>query len=146
MYLPKQFAPQPTPSPKAEVDGEFGGVSGEQPILIENQGIVEVKESNSDIPADGPQLDTTVLDDTVEGRRSQRQREDGPGNVEGVQDQKPIGVAYQPSEAPDSTPSIQDKSKEEKPMSRAERRKKIKEEILASGEGEGFKGYKRRQW
>jgi len=35
---------------------------------------------------------------------------------------------------------------EEKPLSRAERRKKIKEEILAAGEGEGFKGYKRRTW
>ncbi len=34
----------------------------------------------------------------------------------------------------------------EKPLSRAERRKKIKEEILASGEGESFKGYRRRMW
>jgi len=34
----------------------------------------------------------------------------------------------------------------EKPLSRAERRKKIKEQILAEGEGEGFKGYKRRMW
>jgi hypothetical protein len=37
-------------------------------------------------------------------------------------------------------------SPEEKPLSRAERRKKIKEEILATGEGEGFKGYRRRIW
>ena len=35
---------------------------------------------------------------------------------------------------------------EEKPLSRAERRKKIKEEILLAGEGEGFKGYRRRMW
>ena len=35
---------------------------------------------------------------------------------------------------------------EEKPLSRAERRKKIKEEILAAGEGEGYKGYRRRMW
>ncbi|TVY21514.1 hypothetical protein LARI1_G000500 [Lachnellula arida] len=34
----------------------------------------------------------------------------------------------------------------EKPLSRAERRKKIKDEILFAGEGEGFKGYKRRMW
>jgi len=34
----------------------------------------------------------------------------------------------------------------EKPLSRAERRKKIKEEILAAGEGESFKGYRRRMW
>jgi hypothetical protein len=35
---------------------------------------------------------------------------------------------------------------EEKPMGRAERRKKIKEEILAVGEGESYKGYRRRMW
>ncbi|KAG9231836.1 hypothetical protein BJ875DRAFT_545069 [Amylocarpus encephaloides] len=35
---------------------------------------------------------------------------------------------------------------EEKPMSRAERRKKIKEEILADGEGEEVQGYRRRMW
>lgn len=34
----------------------------------------------------------------------------------------------------------------EKPVSRAERRRKIKEQILAEGEGEGFKGYRRRTW
>ena len=35
---------------------------------------------------------------------------------------------------------------EEKPMSRAERRKKIKEQIMAEGQGETFKGYRRRMW
>jgi hypothetical protein len=34
----------------------------------------------------------------------------------------------------------------EKPISRAERRRRIKEQILAEGEGEGYKGYKRRMW
>jgi hypothetical protein len=34
----------------------------------------------------------------------------------------------------------------EKPISRAERRRRIKEQILAEGEGEGFRGYKRRMW
>ncbi|QSZ37087.1 hypothetical protein DSL72_009179 [Monilinia vaccinii-corymbosi] len=32
----------------------------------------------------------------------------------------------------------------EKPMSRAERRRKIKEDLITSGEGETFKGYRRR--
>lgn len=36
--------------------------------------------------------------------------------------------------------------KADKPLSRAARRKKIKEEILEAGDGEGFKGYKRRKW
>ena len=34
----------------------------------------------------------------------------------------------------------------EKPVSRAERRRKIKEQILYEGEGESFKGYRRRMW
>ncbi|KAG4437696.1 hypothetical protein IFR05_006820 [Cadophora sp. M221] len=42
---------------------------------------------------------------------------------------------------------IKTKSKpEEKPMSRAERRKKIKEQIMAEGQGETFQGYRRRMW
>lgn len=32
------------------------------------------------------------------------------------------------------------------PLSRAERRRKIKEQILYEGEGESFKGYRRRMW
>lgn len=39
-----------------------------------------------------------------------------------------------------------EEKKEEKRLSAAARRKKIKEEILAAGEGEGFKGYRRRMW
>jgi hypothetical protein len=35
---------------------------------------------------------------------------------------------------------------DEKPLSRAERRKKLKEEIIASGQGETFTGYRRRMW
>ncbi|KAF4628451.1 hypothetical protein G7Y89_g9700 [Cudoniella acicularis] len=35
---------------------------------------------------------------------------------------------------------------EEKPLSRAERRKKIKEEIMAAGDGESVTGYRRRMW
>ena len=35
---------------------------------------------------------------------------------------------------------------ETKPLSRAERRNKIKAEIMAGSEEEGFKGYRRRMW
>ncbi|KAH7312001.1 hypothetical protein BKA65DRAFT_542888 [Rhexocercosporidium sp. MPI-PUGE-AT-0058] len=38
------------------------------------------------------------------------------------------------------------KPEEKKPMSGAERRKKIKEQIMAEGQGETFKGYRRRMW
>ncbi|KUJ09228.1 uncharacterized protein LY89DRAFT_628256 [Mollisia scopiformis] len=36
--------------------------------------------------------------------------------------------------------------KQEEKLSRAERRRRIKEQILADGEGESFKGYRRRMW
>ncbi|KAF8859821.1 hypothetical protein BDZ45DRAFT_724973 [Acephala macrosclerotiorum] len=36
--------------------------------------------------------------------------------------------------------------KQEQKLSRAERRRRIKEQILADGEGESFKGYRRRMW
>lgn len=39
-----------------------------------------------------------------------------------------------------------DNEAESKPLSAAARRKKIKEEVLAAGEGEGYKGYRRRMW
>lgn len=45
-----------------------------------------------------------------------------------------------------SAKSKSGKPVEEKPLSDAARRRKIKEEILDAGEGEGFKGYRRRVW
>lgn len=50
---------------------------------------------------------------------------------------------------PPSTKDSKLASKEllaEKPLSKAERRKKIKEEIIAAGQGETFQGYRRRMW
>ncbi|KAH8660772.1 hypothetical protein BGZ60DRAFT_566471 [Tricladium varicosporioides] len=58
--------------------------------------------------------------------------EESPGNPASGQ-QGREGVEIQPK-------------KEEKPLSRAERRKRIKEQILAEGDGESFKGYRRRAW
>lgn len=157
LYLPTQFAVQPTSSPKAKANGDLEGLERETQVLKENESVVEVKESSSDIPADGAeQLDAFVLDDKIGGRRPQNNRRpafDDPGNLDMVQDQMPMALAddqplSQP-DIPDNAPSIsvaEGKPKEENLLSRAERRKKIKEEIMAAGDGEGFKGYKRRQW
>ena len=51
-------------------------------------------------------------------------------------------------ESGDKMPEEQEPEPEqpEKPVSRAERRRKIKEQILYEGEGESFKGYRRRMW
>ncbi|EKD14319.1 uncharacterized protein L3040_008329 [Drepanopeziza brunnea f. sp. 'multigermtubi'] len=48
-------------------------------------------------------------------------------------------------DSPGGTPPIVSKP-QEKPISAAERRRRIKEQIVAEGEGEGFKGYRRRMW
>jgi hypothetical protein len=66
--------------------------------------------------------------------------------------QKPITENEPPPEGAQKAPktgSVKDTSKplpEEKPLSRAERRKKIKDEIIASGQGEAYTGYRRRMW
>jgi hypothetical protein len=46
----------------------------------------------------------------------------------------------------DANSNNRETKKEEKVFSRAERRKRIKEQILADGDGESFKGYRRRMW
>jgi hypothetical protein len=142
MYLPKQFAVQPTPSPKVGM----AAVSVETQVLDDTNNVVEIKESTNDIPADGAkQMDPSVVDDSAEGRRSRRPAQDDSGGGQAPHDDEPIALADDQPQVPEYASPIPDKPKE-KPLSRAERRKKIKEEILATGEGEGFKGYKRRQW
>jgi hypothetical protein len=44
------------------------------------------------------------------------------------------------------TKEPREKKAEEKPLSKAQRRKKIKEEVIAAGQGETFTGYRRRMW
>lgn len=75
-------------------------------------------------------------------------------NKQEIADQKPIEATggidgakeenQQPRES-DQTRPLENKV-QEKPLSKAARRKKIKEEVLAAGEGEGYKGYRRRMW
>ena len=142
MYLPKQFVMQPTPSPKAGM----AGVSVETQVLDDSNNVVEVKESSNDIPPDDArQMDPSVVDDSAEGRRSRRPTQDNFGGGQALHNHEPIALADDQPQVPEYASLIPDKPKE-KSLSRAERRKKIKEEILAAGEGEGFKGYKRRQW
>ena len=67
--------------------------------------------------------------------------------------QKPMQLADQrafdliPEEGFTGIKPVSDKSEKiEKPMSRAERRRKLKEELTAGSEEEGFRGYRRRMW
>lgn len=157
LYLPTQFAVQPIQSPKAEINRVLDSVSVEAQDSRISGGVIEVKESsNNQLEDISGQLDDVVLDDTMEGRKAQKYGEPAivyEGGMNILEGQKPMVVKdKQPPNQPNildnapSIPPLEDKPKEEKPLSRSERRKKIKEEIMASGDGEGFKGYKRRQW
>jgi len=136
MYLPKQFAESPVakPSPK------------------ENGFVVEVKNSGND---------RLLEEDRVEGQKGKKNKHQSEEivAVEG-KEQKDMMAEDRDSNLYDlpsnpelyDIPSNQDSapdtevSNDEKSMSRAERRKRIKEEIMAGSEEAGFKGYRRRMW
>jgi hypothetical protein len=124
MYLPKKFALQLETEARLEVG---------QTDMKEGRIDVEVVESagSKDGQLDGKE---PLMDESLP--------QVGESDV-GVQ--KPLGVEH-PDIIENESSTKNAKPSEVKPLSKAERRKKIKEEILAAGEGDGFKGYKRRQW
>ncbi|EPE35046.1 hypothetical protein GLAREA_10741 [Glarea lozoyensis ATCC 20868] len=62
-----------------------------------------------------------------------------------IEDEPPLEATSKSSAARD-TKLLREKNPEEKPLSKAQRRKKIKEEVIAAGQGETFTGYRRRMW
>ena len=63
-----------------------------------------------------------------------------------VEDDSPVDTGVVEAKGLDTEVGRRKAVPEEQPLSKAERRRRIKEEILLAGEGEGFKGYKRRMW
>lgn len=109
-------------------------------VLGEDEGefVVNVKQSSG---SDATDRKTAQYS---KGGRSTSQLDAKQGIEEGmtpIEDEQPRGAASS-SQLLAARPS--EKQVEEKPLSRAARRKKIKEEIMAAGEGEVFKGYRRR--
>jgi hypothetical protein len=127
MYLPKQFEEQ-----RREGDNEV---------------LVNVKH--------GPDSDPVNEKSTRQnkGPKSRYQPEAIPGSeldeksMAAVEDIQPVQAGGSYDLRPSSDP-VGDLGNQvvEKQLGRAERRKKIKEEILAAGDGDGFKGYRRRMW
>jgi hypothetical protein len=156
LYLPAQFAEQTTPSPKAELNEYLSADAGENRKFGDGKEVVEVKGSSSEkLPTDtSSKTQSLVLDEKGGGESrlaSQSLAQDLPVGVDAVRSQNPMLLQKDPhSELPDgaemTSKSPAKTQPKEKPISKAERRKKIKEEIMAAGDGEGFKGYKRRQW
>lgn len=118
MYLPTQFQTKPTSVPQAGIVDDVADVEIPSSDGILEGGGGKVTEA---IPQTG-EKDVLTLDDQL-----------SPPEIIG-------------GEAMKSPRESMPEQEVQKPLSRAERRKKIKEEILAAGEGEGFKGYKRRMW
>ena len=155
LYLPTQFAVQPAASPKANALVGSEGNGEEIEVTREPAEALGVKQSNEDtIKGTSPSTDPALAKEAVEGTRLRkigRPSEPDFGSLDLVAVQKPIsldeerflGQAKSPEE---NSPLSSNGQPNEKPMSRAERRRKIKEEIMGAGDGEGFKGYKRRQY
>jgi hypothetical protein len=133
LYLPEKFRDQ-------EEDG---------------RGVVDVDvphDAGNDVEGDG-RTNKEEMEENGEGdnmvgatrwqKEAARKKKDRI-NADTEESQKPMGGEDPGKEEEKSS---EDELKvAEKTLSRAERRKKIKEEILLAGEGEGFKGYKRRMW
>jgi hypothetical protein len=127
MYLPKQFEEE-----RAHV------LSGEG----NNEVVVNVKHG-----AESALVDEKSTRQKA-GPKSRYQPESKPRSeldekaMAAVEDTQPVqeGGSYDLSPGSDPVQVVENK------LSRAERRKKIKEEILAGGDGDGFKGYRRRMW
>ncbi|CZS99587.1 uncharacterized protein RAG0_07927 [Rhynchosporium agropyri] len=109
--------------------------------------LVEVSHSSS-ASTDGGAQDIAEPEaiDMVGATRWQKAARKKKLDIEAKQDQKPMIDASSPISRKKGKPSTSKTKPEAKPMSRAERRKKIKEQIVAEGQGETFKGYRRRMW
>ena len=109
--------------------------------------VIEISESTKDSGnGEGQTIPEAESDDMVGATRWQKaaRRKKLEEARQAISAQKPIVDKQREGSQNDMSKS---KLKaEEKPMSRAERRKKIKEQIMAEGQGETFKGYRRRMW
>jgi hypothetical protein len=121
LYLPPQFE-----NPPIQVRGDD---ESEVVINVKQGGDTDHPDTKKGKKNKGSSTSSSKRDIKQEGEEGQRGAEESPA---------------EPSPGSGSTRPSEDKS--EKPLSRAARRKKIKDEILAAGEGEGFKGYRRRMW
>lgn len=130
LYLPSQFD-----TSQIQVLGD-----GESEVVVNLK-----QSSGSDQPDTKSAIELRGAKSSVESNANQRNEDQKP--VVLAEDKTPVqdGSSDKPILDSDSAKPPGDAT-EEKPLSAAARRKKIKEEVLAAGEGEGYKGYRRRMW
>lgn len=120
LYLPEQFAEHLTLPDDAALEQERNG----KPGFKEGEKSSIGYQGPDSVNLDAKQKPLVVVDDT-----------------------KPTPDVIS-EEQPNAEPvvELEGEKKKKKTESAAERRKRIKQEALAAGEGEGFKGYRRRMW
>jgi hypothetical protein len=132
MYLPKQFEEQRAPVLSAEGNNE---------VVVNVMHGADLDPFN-----EKPTRQKTGPNPRYQPEAKPRSELDEKA-MAAVEDIRPV-QAGGPYDLPPASDPVGDLGSQvwEKQLSRAERRKKIKEEILAGGDGDGFKGYRRRMW
>lgn len=120
---------------------------GDQQISGTN---IEIKETQPEELSGEEVLEEGNVDEEMVGatrwqKAARKKQLEALNAAKGNGKQKPILDAESDLTAGSSV-QMSANHKEEEKLSRAARRKKIKEQILADGEGESFKGYRRRMW
>jgi hypothetical protein len=102
--------------------------------------------SGSEGAGEGEDEPPEAVDDMVGATRWQktarRKKLEAEAQAKMEEEEKPI-VSEGGEQKGEESVVVESKPKEDK-ISPAERRRRIKEQIIAEGEGEGFKGYRRR--
>lgn len=124
LYLPPQFAGDAKPSPKERGRGDGVVIQVKQSENTKGNDLLLAENGN----LDGQSAQKQVIELKVDERVQLADHYDLPQTSNSKPTQKTEQLV------------------EERPISRAERRRKIKEEIMAGSEEAGFKGYRRRMW
>jgi hypothetical protein len=149
MYLPPQFRDEALGLVPGPVDIDNGRNMNKEDGEVPVGGLESSSDGFADEMGDNySQVGATRRKKAAAKDRRPAQEEVDPNQklMMVVEDIVPTDAGSGETAPSESEPRKAKSSPEEKPLSRAERRKKIKEEILAVGEGEGFKGYRRRIW
>jgi len=142
MYLPTQFASKPTPAQREGGEEAVINIKHDgDPRYFDEAASSEDQNTPATRRRKGKGTNKKQSEDVVRGNEA------GQKPMMKMEDVRPV-QADNLYDLPQGSKPIgeSEKSREQKPISRAERRRRIKEQILAAGEGEGFKGYRRRMW
>lgn len=144
LYLPPQFTEDGYLVDAVTVETQDIQVEEKADVAINNGNKSTVEDVSAEEKGEGETHDESDMVGATRWQKAARKKKIEEARKAAQGPQNPLNEPDYRSSSREE-PTVKPKP-EEKPMSRAERRRKIKEEILAAGEGEGFKGYRRRTW